>query len=85
LVQAPNSLVRSTAEYIRWLTHRPPRFELYPDEVAPLVRHVPMDQWASDKTRHLAQNFFIETLAWLVRSALVRRLPECSRRPAGKY
>ena len=29
-----------------------------------------------DRTEHYARNFTIETLAWLVRSALVRRLPE---------
>ena len=28
------------------------------------------------RTEHYARNFAIETLAWLVRSALVRRLPE---------
>jgi hypothetical protein len=83
LVQAPDSLIRNTGEYIRWLTHRLPRFELYPDEVAPLVRHVPMAQWPSDKTQHLAQNFYVETLAWLVRSALVRRLADGGARPVG--
>jgi hypothetical protein len=33
-----------------------------------------MRDWPAGKLRHLSQNFFIETLAWLVRSALVRRL-----------
>jgi len=74
LVREPESLVRSTAEYIRWLTHRPPRFELFPEERAALVRHASMRDWPSGKLQHLSQNFFIETLAWLVRSALVRRL-----------
>jgi len=74
LVQDPESLVRHTAEYIRWLTHRPPHFELYPEERAVLVRHASMRDWPPGKLQHLSQNFFIETLAWLVRSALVRRL-----------
>jgi hypothetical protein len=74
LVQEPESLVRRTAEYIRWLTHRPPRFELFPEERAVLVRRASMRDWPAAKLRHLSQNFFIETLAWLVRSALVRRL-----------
>ncbi len=74
LVQEPESLVRRTAEYVRWLTHRPPRFELFPGESAALVRHASMHDWPAGKLRHLSQNFFIETLAWLVRSALVRRL-----------
>lgn len=75
LVSEPNSLMRRTAEYIRWLTHRPPRFELFTDQHATLVRHVPMQEWPADRTEHYARNFLIETLAWLVRSALVRRLP----------
>ena len=74
LVQEPESLLRRTAEYIRWLTHRPPRFELFPDERVVLVRHASMRDWPAGKLRHLSQNFFIETLCWLVRSALVRRL-----------
>jgi hypothetical protein len=76
LVSAPGSLMRRTAEYIRWLTHHPPRFELFADEHAALVRHIPTREWPSGRTEHYARNFTIETLAWLVRSALVRRLPE---------
>ena len=68
--------MRRTAEYIRWLTHHPPRFELYADERAALVRHISTQEWPSDRIEHYARNFTIETLAWLVRSALVRRLPD---------
>jgi hypothetical protein len=67
--------MRRTAEYIRWLTHRPPRFELYTEEHTALVRHVPTQEWPVGRVDHYARNFAIETLAWLVRSALVRRLP----------
>jgi hypothetical protein len=76
LVSEPDSLVRRTAEYIRWLTHHLPRFELFADEHAALVRHIATQEWPSGRTEHYARNFTIETLAWLVRSALVRRLPE---------
>ena len=75
LVSEPDSLVRRTAEYIRWLTHHPPRFELYAEEHAALVRHIPTREWPASRIDHYARNFAIETLAWLVRSALVRRLP----------
>jgi hypothetical protein len=87
LVSEPESLVRRTAEYIRWLTHRPPRFELFTAEHAALIRHVPMQEWPAERTEHYARNFVIETLAWLVRSALVRRLAAeiaDSSRPASK-
>jgi hypothetical protein len=75
LVGEPDSLMRRTAEYIRWLTHRPPRFELFADEPVALVRHVPTQEWPEGRTEHYGRNFTVETLAWLVRSALVRRLP----------
>jgi len=74
LVTEPDSLLRRTTEYIRWLTHRPPRFELFPEESAALVRHIPTREWPASRTSHYARNFATETLAWLVRSALVRRL-----------
>ena len=68
--------MRRTAEYIRWLTHHPPRFELFADQHAVLVRHIPVHEWPAGRTEHYARNFTIETLAWLVRSALVRRLSD---------
>jgi hypothetical protein len=76
LVGEPESLMRRTAEYIRWLTHHPPRFELFVEERTALVRHVSTQEWPAGRIEHYARNFSIETLAWLVRSALVRRLPE---------
>lgn len=74
LVRRPESLLRQTFEYIRWLTHRPPRFAFYDDELPAMVRHLSMRTWPHAKYEHFSQNFFIETLAWLVRSALVRKL-----------
>lgn len=87
VVSEPDSLMRRTAEYIRWLTHHTPRFELFPEERAALVRHIPTKEWPAGRTEHYARNFLIETLAWLVRSALVRRLPgeiAAAGRPASK-
>ncbi|HEX2711504.1 MAG TPA: hypothetical protein VHM88_04675 [Candidatus Acidoferrales bacterium] len=74
LVRRPGSLMRSTFEYVRWLTHRPPRFEYYDDQLPAMVRRVSMRGWPRRKYGHFSRNFFIETLAWLVRSALVRKL-----------
>ncbi|MGH9816729.1 MAG: hypothetical protein ACRD5F_09450 [Candidatus Acidiferrales bacterium] len=74
LVGAPDSLVRRTFEYIRWLTHRPPRFRFFEDQLPALIRHRSMRGWPPEKYQHYSRNFFIETLAWLVRSGLVRRL-----------
>lgn len=79
LVAAPDALLRRTSEYIRWLTHRPPRFEFYTDALAALVRHQTMGAWPAEKLEHFSRNFFIETLAWLARSGLVRRLLAASR------
>ncbi|MGH9792053.1 MAG: hypothetical protein ACRD5W_12660 [Candidatus Acidiferrales bacterium] len=74
LVGAPDGLVRRTFEYIRWLTHRPPRFQFFDDQLPAMIRHHSMRGWPPEKYQHYSRNFFIETLAWLVRSGLVRRL-----------
>ena len=74
LVRANGSLFRWTAEYIRWLTHRPPRFVFSGDLLPALLRVQSMTDWPAEKREHFARNFYIETLAWLVRSGLVRRL-----------
>lgn len=76
LVKQPGSLVRRIFEYIRWLTHRPPRFVFHEAEAAAMARHASMKNWPPEKREHLSRNFFIETLAWLVRSGLVRKLRE---------
>ncbi|MCL6480741.1 MAG: hypothetical protein K6U02_03340 [Firmicutes bacterium] len=76
LVAAADSLFRKSFHYIRWLTHRPPRFELHEQALAALVRHDSLRNWPEPRRLHYSRNFFIETLAWLVRSGLVRRLRE---------
>lgn len=74
MVRQQGSLLRKTAEYIGWLTHRPPRFAFFEDQEVALVRHFSMTAWPPAKYRHYSRNFFIETLAWLVRSGLVAKL-----------
>ena len=74
LVRQSGSLVRKTFDYIRWLTHRPPRFVFHEGESAAMARHVPIRDWPARRRQHFSRIFFVETLAWLVRSGLVRRL-----------
>jgi len=83
LVRRPESLMRKTFHYIRWLTHRPPRFAFFDREIAAMVRHNSMRDWPPNKYQHFSRNFFIETLAWLVRSGLVGKLREEALRSAG--
>ncbi|MBI3404203.1 MAG: hypothetical protein HY046_01950 [Acidobacteria bacterium] len=79
LVSNDDGLIRNTFTYIRYLTHHLPRFEFYERQLAAMVRHHSMRKWPVGKRKHLSRNFFIETLAWLVRSALVRKLPSAVR------
>lgn len=72
-IENAKGTLRWTFEYIRWLSHRPPRFEFYEEKREALVRHVSMRDWPREKWEHFSRNFYIETLAWLVRSGLVRR------------
>jgi hypothetical protein len=74
LVRAPGSVLRKTFDYIRWLTHRPPRFVFDDTALAAMTRHQSMREWPREKREHLSRNFFIETLCWLVRSGLVKKL-----------
>ena len=78
LVTQKGSLLRRTVEYIGWLTHRPPRFALFEKRDTVLIRHFSMRDWPPEKSQHFSGNFFIETLAWLVRSGLVKKLCEAS-------
>ena len=81
LIQAEDALLRRTFTYIRWLTHRPPRFQFFERELPALVRHRPLADFPAGRDEHFARNFFIETLAWLVRSGLVRKLADESKTP----
>ncbi|MBI3483764.1 MAG: hypothetical protein HY012_01230, partial [Acidobacteria bacterium] len=82
LVRAPDSLLRKTFAYIRWLTHRLPRFVFFEDRLPAMVRHRSMREWPAEKYEHFSRNFFIETCAWLVRSGLVRKFAEESAEAA---
>jgi hypothetical protein len=82
IVAREGSLLRKTAEYIGWLTHRPPRFAFFDDREIVLSRHVSMKAWPTGKYAHFSRNFFIETLAWLVRSGLVAKLRAGGAAPA---
>jgi hypothetical protein len=83
-VREEGSLLRRTFEYIRWLTHRPPRFELFTEQLTTMIRHRSMRDWPTEKFEHFSRNFFIESLAWLVRSGLVRKLAEEAKAPLPK-
>jgi hypothetical protein len=72
LVDDAEGLFRKTFTYIRWLSHRPPRFVFQEKSEAVLVRHQSMRSWRKDKCQHFSRNFFVETLTWLVRSGLTR-------------
>jgi len=74
MVARDGSPLRKTAEYIGWLTHRPPRFAFFDSREMVLTRHFSMREWPAAKRKHYSSNFFIETLAWLVRSGLVAKL-----------
>src|SRR5258706_12478754 len=63
---------------VGWLRHRPPRFALFEKRDTVLIRHLSMREWPPEKYQHFSGNFFIETLAWLVRSGLVKKLCEAS-------
>jgi hypothetical protein len=79
LVAAPDSLLRKTFTYIRWLTHRLPRLAFFEDQPPAMVRHLSMCEWPPEKYEHLSRNFFIEVCCWLVRSGLVcKLLAECA-------
>lgn len=78
LVQEPQSVFRSTHEYISWLTHHPPRFQFSENGPAALIRHVPIEYWPEGRHEHYARNFLTEGLAWLVRSGIVRALSSAS-------
>jgi hypothetical protein len=74
MVARDGSPLRKIAEYIGWLTHRPPRFSFFDSREVVLARHFSMRELPAAKRKHYSRNFFIETLAWLVRSGLVAKL-----------
>jgi hypothetical protein len=53
-----------------------PRFALFEKRDTVLIRHFSMREWPPEKFQHFSGNFFTETLAWLVRSGLVKTFVE---------
>ena len=70
LVGAKESLFRVTHQRVLKYTTRRPRWELRERGELALARHVPVAAFPEDDREKYARNFFIESLALLVRSGL---------------
>ena len=70
LVGAKESLFRVTHQRVLKYTTRRPRWELRERGELALARHVPVAAFPPDDREKYARNFFIESLALLVRSGL---------------
>ncbi len=73
-VRAPGSLFRSSYELLTKYTARPPRWEFREAQGPALVRRVALAEFPPRQRAKYARNFFMETLAILVRSGLPERL-----------
>lgn len=74
LVQREASLFRRSYELLTKYTNRRPRFEFHETHGAALVRHVPLAQFPARRRELYVRNFFMETLALVVRSGLPAKL-----------
>ena len=72
LVRRQGSLFQRSYELVTKYTARRPRFEFHEQRGAALIRHVPLSAFPARQREKYARNFFMETLALLVRT----RLPE---------
>jgi hypothetical protein len=70
LVRRAGSLVRRSYDLVSKYSARRPRFEFYERERLSLVRHAPLASFPSRQQEKYARNFFMESLALLVRSGL---------------
>ena len=70
LVGAKNSLFRVTHQRIAKYTARAPRWGLHERAELALLRRAPLAAFPADDVEKYARNFFIESLALLVRSGL---------------
>lgn len=75
LVGRPGSLFRQTYDFLEKYTATRPRFEFHGEAVAAIARHVPLAAFPRRLRTRYARNFFVETLALLVRT----RLPDYLR------
>ena len=70
LVAAKGSLFRLSYQRVAKYTARAPRWELRERAELALARHAPLAAFPADDAEKYARNFFIESLALLVRSGL---------------
>ena len=74
LVRDAGSPIRRAYELLTKYTNRRPRFELQEKDWRALVRHVPLAAFPAGEEEKFARNFFMETLALLLRSGLPEKL-----------
>ena len=74
LVRDAGSPIRRTYELLTKYTNRRPRFEFHEKDWRVLMRHVPLAAFPAGEEEKCARNFFMETLALVVRSGLPEKL-----------
>lgn len=74
LVRRRGSQFRRAYDLLTKYTARRPRFEFREQGEAAILRRVPLSQFPSHQREKYARNFFMETLALLVRSGLPETL-----------
>lgn len=80
LVRRRGSLFRSSYDLLTKYTARPPRWEFYEDQGASLARRFSLADFPRGQRDKHALNFFMESLALLLRSSLPDSLSRCSAR-----
>lgn len=84
LVRRAASPFRRSYDLVTKYTARRPRFEFHQREALALVRHVPLAAFPPRERAKYARNFFMETLALLVRSGLPEALFHAQRGRRGR-
>lgn len=84
LVREPANPFRRAFELLTKYTLRRPRFEFHEREAGALIRHVPLAAFPPGEEEKYARNFFMETLALVVRSGLPEKLVGATRFPVTK-
>lgn len=74
LIAQPGSLFRRSFELLTKYTTRRPRFEFSEKGPWALIRHAPLAGFPAGDREKYARNFFVETLALVVRSNLPAKL-----------
>lgn len=70
LVSEAGSLFRQTYDLLNRYTATRPRFGFYEEAGAAIVRHAPLASFPARLRKRYARNFFVESLALLVRTCL---------------